>query len=1042
MANQDFSQNEKPEANYWRSFEELYADQKTLEAKKHEFLEGVTNDFNIEKNLSGLSRRKFIALLSASAALAGAGCSDYRDKGEVIPYNLKPEEVIPGKPNYYASTCNGCAQNCGIVIKTREGRPIKIDGNTDHPINKGKICAKGEASILNLYDPSRLQFPLIKQGGIFEKASWGSIDSQIKNSLDSASGSEIAVVTHRFNSPTTKKMFEEFQIKYPSAKIYAYDVYHNEIKNSAWKKCYGGDVFPLIKWDEANIILSLEGDFLGVEGNVVEQMRLFSDRKNVNDVKSFNRLYVAEGNMSLTGMNADYRFRLRPDNQLAFVLSLLNELITKKNISSPAVDANIKNIISSFSLKEFASQNGIEYKKLSHLVDDLAANRGSAIVYGGRALNEQTQIAVNLLNEVLGNTKTYRPDAVDISKSVYSSNEELKNLVSSMNSGKVKAVIHFDTNPVYHLPQDLQYEKALGKVPMVITLSESENETAYASNYVLPISHTLESWGDYNVRTGVYSLQQPVISPIYNTRQKEAILLNLISDNPQNYSEKLYLDYLKKSWQENIFPKLSSPFTFEKFWIGALHDGVITTKEEAPQSPRSGVSKFPSLWEELGMGLISHKKVAGFTVMITESYRLGDGRYANNGWLQELPHPVSKVTWDNYAAISERSAKVLGVKNNDLVEIKVGNKKVSIPVILQPGVADNFISVETGFGRKNSGVVAQEAGVNVQPFYALSENSNSPWMVTNASVSKVSGSYKVISTQDHQNFDDALTKNAHLKRDIIQEGTVLQYLKDPDFLHKNKEHHLPNMYDDFAYNDVKWGMSIDLNRCLGCGNCIAACNVENNIPVVGKDQVEKGREMMWLRIDRYYSGTPEEPKPAVQPMLCQHCDQAPCENVCPVAATQHSPDGLNQMVYNRCVGTRYCSNNCPFKVRRFNFYNFRDHFANGYYLQDSVSLMHNPEVTVRSRGVMEKCSFCIQRIMEAREEAIRVNQPLKGSDVRTACQNSCGTEAIKFGNIKDPKEEFYQYRNHKLGYYVLEELNVKPNVTYLAKLRNTHSEEV
>lgn len=1034
MADQNFLQNNNPDPNYWRSFEELYSDKKTLEAKKHEFADGVTDDFSVDKNLSGLSRRKFIALLSASAALAGAGCSDYRDKGEIIPYNVKPEEVNPGRPDYYASTCNGCVQNCGILVKTREGRPIKIDGNSDHPVNKGKVCAKGEASILNLYDPSRLQFPLIKSGGIFEKTSWENVDSKIKSSLDSASGSEIAVIAHRINSPTTKKLLEEFQIKYPSAKIYSYDVFHNEIKNSAWKKCYGGEVFPLVKWDEANIILSLEGDFLGVEGNVVEQMRLFANRKDVNNVKSFNRLYAAEGNMSLTGMNADYRFRVRPDQQLAFVLSLLNELISAKNIISTAIDANAKNLISGFLLKDFASKHGVDYKKLSLLVNDLAANRGSAIVHGGRALDEQTQIAVNLLNEVLGNTKLYHADQTDVAHTVYTSLEEFKTLVDSMNAGKVKTVIHFDANPVYHLPKDLQYEKALNKVSTVVTLSEFENETAFASTYVLPINHTLESWNDYNIRTGVYSLQQPVIAGIYKTRQKEAILLNWISTNPKNYSEKLYLDYLKSNWQQNIFPKVSSPFTFEKFWVGALHDGVITTKEKATINLSFSTASLSEVKPS--------KETSNFTILIAESYRLGDGRFSNNGWLQELPHPVSKVTWDNYAAISEKSAKALGIKNNDLVEIKYENKKVTIPAILQPGVADNFIAIETGFGRKYSGIIAEEAGVNVQPLYAASGKGNSPWILTNVSVAKVGGSHKVVSTQDHQNFDDTLTKDAHLKRDIIQEGTVLQFLKNPDFLHEGKEHHAPNMYDDFAYNDVKWGMSIDLNRCIGCGNCVASCNVENNIPVVGKEQVEKGREMMWLRIDRYYSGTPEEPKVAVQPMLCQHCDQAPCENVCPVAATQHSPDGLNQMVYNRCVGTRYCSNNCPYKVRRFNFLNFRDYVANGHYQEDSVSLMHNPEVTVRSRGVMEKCSFCIQRIMDARSEAISKNQPLKGSDVQTACQVSCGTDAIKFGNINDKKEEFYQYRNHKLGYYVLEELNIRPNVTYLAKLRNTHSEEV
>jgi len=1035
MADQQFSLNEKPDTNYWRSFEELYADAKTLEAKKHEFSDGVTDDFNLDKNLSGLSRRKFIALLSASAALAGAGCSDYRDKGEVIPYNVKPEEITPGKPNFYASTCNGCTQNCGILVKTREGRPIKIDGNPDHPVNNGKVCAKGEASILNLYDPSRLQFPQIKNGGIFEKTNWVNIDADIKSKLQASSANEIAIITHRFNSPTTKKLFEEFQKKYPTVKLYSYDVFHNGIKNSAWKKCYGNDTFPLINWADANIILSLEGDFLGVEGNVLEQMRLFSGRKNINDAKSFNRLYVAEGNMSLTGMNADYRFRVRPDHQLAFVLSIMNELIFHKNISVPAVDANARNLISAFTLNNFAAKFGLNYKKLMLLVNDLAANRGSSIVYGGRALDEQTQIAVNLLNDILGNTKLYNKEVLEVSQSVYSSKEELNALAASMNNGNIKVVIHFDVNPVYHFSSDLHYQKALEKVPTVITLSEFDNETTSLSNYVLPINNTLESWGDYTTRTGVYSLQQPVISPIYDTRQKEAVLLNWISDNPKNYSEKIYLDYLKKSWQENIFTKLSSPFTFEKFWVGALHDGVILSKEKAAVNLSFNSSAL--------LGVQSGKNEnKNFTVLLTESYRLGDGRFSNNGWLQELPHPVSKVTWDNYAAISEKSAKVLGVKNNDLVELKIGNNKVTLPAILQPGVADNFIAIESGYGRKNAGIIAEDAGVSIQPLYAASPNSNSPWLLTNVSVSKTSGSHKVVSTQDHQNFDDTLTKDAHIKREIIREGTVQKYLKEPQFLHEGKEEKALNMYEDFAYNDVKWGMAIDLNKCIGCGNCVASCNVENNIPIVGKEQVEKGREMMWLRIDRYYSGSPDEPKVAVQPMLCQHCDQAPCENVCPVAATQHSPDGLNQMVYNRCVGTRYCSNNCPYKVRRFNFLNFRDYFADAHYLQDSVSLLHNPEVTVRSRGVMEKCSFCIQRIMEAREEAIRTNQPLKGSDVRTACQNSCGTDAIKFGNIKDTNEDFYKYRNHNLGYHVLEELNVKPNVTYLAKLRNTHSEEV
>jgi len=1033
MADSTNPQNEPQDVNYWRSFEELYKDQKTLEAKKHEFAEGVTDDFDIDKNLSGLSRRKFIALLSASAALAGAGCSDYRDKGEIIPYNLKPEEVTLGRPNYYASTCNGCVQNCGTLIKTREGRPIKIQGNDEHPVNKGKICAKGEASILNLYDPSRLQFPLVNQGGFFNKATWEDVDQAVQKAL--SSNGEAAIVSHRINSPTLKRLLDEFVVKYPSAKVYVYDVFTNEIKNSAWKKCYGGESFPLLKWNEANIILALEGDFLGVDGNVIEQMKQFSDRKDVANPKAINRLYSAEGSLSITGINADYRLRVRPDKQYQFVMSLLSELVNKKNLGHSLIDASVKNVLSSFSLSKFASENSLDGKVLNYLVNDLHANRGRALVFAGRALDEQTQIAVNFLNEVLGNSALYKSESADLSQTTYSSSSDIAELVTRMKNGAVKTAIHLDCNPVYHFPQYLNYEKALKKVSLSVTLTEFENETSFNSSMVLPIHHMLESWGDYNIRTGVYSLQQPVISPIYGTRQKEAILLNWITNNPKSYSEKIYLDYLKKNWQENIYPKVSSPFSFDKFWVGALHDGIITTKEKAN-------TQFSFSSTSLSALFLRQNDNKGFTISVSESIRLGDGRYANNGWLQEIPHPVTKVTWDNYAAISEDTGKKLGIKNNDLIKVQKDEVTLILPALFQPATAENHISIETGFGRKNSGVIPEEAGFNVQPLVGMKQNTFSPWIVTNVTVTKADGHYKIVSTQDHQNFDDALTKDAYLKRGIVPTGTVSEYLKNPKFLHEGKEEKLPNMYDDFPYNNVKWGMSIDMNKCIGCGNCIASCNVENNIPVVGKEQVDIGREMMWLRLDRYYSGSPENPTVVVQPMLCQHCDQAPCENVCPVAATQHSPDGLNQMVYNRCVGTRYCSNNCPFKVRRFNFLNFRDGFKKGFYEQESVSLMHNPEVTVRSRGVMEKCSFCIQRIMDARQEAIRQNVPLKGSDVKTACQVACGTDAIKFGNINDKTEEFYKYRNHDLGYYVLEELNVKPNVTYLAKLRNTHSEEV
>lgn len=1005
---------------YWKSFKQLHNNREFIEASHKEFKKGVTDDFDPSK-LSGLSRRKFLALIGASAALAGAGCADYRDKGEIIPYTKKPEEIIPGKANYYASFLNHCKCGCGVLIKTREGRPIKIDGNPDHPLSQGKICAKCQASILGLYDPERLSAPLKKSSnGDFEKASWINADSEIRDALRNLNGKEIAIISHTINSPTTLKVLQDFSSKYENTKIYSYELFDEQVRNSAWNKCYKTAKFPLIKWDEAKIILSLEGDFLGTEGNQIENSRLFAKGRNVKNADKFNRLYVVEGNMSLTGMNADYRLRLRPDAQFEFVMSLLNE-ISKKTNNSQTGD---------HSLSSFAERYGLSREVLVNLVNDLISNRNSSIICAGSRLSEKTHIAVNYLNEILGNKNLYKNE-VDTSLHSYATIDDWKNLISSMNDEKVGAVIHFDSNPAYHLPYNLGYEKALQKVKTVISLVELENETSQLGNYVIPVNHSLECWGDAKTRNGFYSLQQPVISPIHDTRQKEAILLTWIERNTFKYKENLYHEYLKKNWRENIYPLLSTGLRFEEFWLGALHDGIAIINESNPS-----VGNFnTSILSELNSGI----KPSGFAVALKESYSIGDGRFANNGWLQELPHPVSKVTWDNYAALSQTTAKKLGVDYNDIIEISIDDRKLKIPVFIQPGSADDTITIELGYGRTKAGTIGKDTGFNANILLSSAFNI-SPFLYTSAKVSKAEGSYEIVTAQEHHSFDDELTKDAAKKRNIVREGTTEEYLTNPYFL-KGEDEKLESLYHDYSYTGVKWGMSIDQNKCIGCSECVVACTAENNIPVVGKDQVKRGREMHWIRIDRYYSGSPDEPTVSNQVMLCQHCDNAPCENVCPVAATTHSPDGLNQMVYNRCVGTRYCSNNCPYKVRRFNFYNFRDRFDDGYQLDNLFSLIYNPEVTVRSRGVMEKCTFCIQRIAEAKENAIRENRDLKGSDVKTACQEACPTNAIVFGDINDKESELSKNRNHELGYFVLEELNVRPNVTYIAKLRNTHKEK-
>ncbi len=1026
---EDKSKTEKLDTNYWRSFKDLFRDTSLIEASNHEFGDGVKDDFEPSK-LSGISRRKFLALVGASAALAGAGCSDYRSKGDIIPYNKMPEEITVGKANYYASTSTACSHGCGVLIKTREGRPIKVDGNPDHPVSKGKTCAKCQASILSLYDPERLKFPMRKsRNGGFLKSTWQHVDDEIINALNKIGNKQIAFVSQRIISPTGKKVLDDFVKQYPNTKIYSYELFDEQIRNSAWQKCYGINKFPLISWDKAKVILGLETDFLGTDGNKVETSRLYTQGREVNNLKKFNRLYVAESTLSVTGMNSDYRFRLRPDAQFEFVMCLLNE-INKNGISVPGSLP-----LGGYSLKSFAGKYSLSLKNLKQLVKDLASAKGESVIYAGRTLPENVHIAVNLLNEALGNTALYRTDSIDVDVLPLLKHEEIKELVNDMNAGNVGMIIHYDSNPVFHFPDDLGYKDALKKVPVVVSITGSQNDSSELGNYTLPLSHDFESWGDAKTRTGFYSFQQPVIDPIFSTRQKEAILLTWLKGKPVVFDEMVYHKYLMNNWQNNLYPTFNTKMTFTEFWNAGLHDGIAILEEE----PDSFGSFNSSALSELQNAVKASSK---YIVVLRESYQAGDGKFLNNGWLLELPHPVSKITWDNYAAVSHNTAKDLGIKSNDMIAIRVGDRKLEIPAFIQPGTADKTITIELGFGRKVVGIVGTGVGFNANVLRSKSAGI-SPWIYLANNVSKSGSSYHLVATMEHHMFGEALTKDAAQKRKIIQEGTVKEYQKDAHFLNTENPVKMESLYNPHEYPGVKWGMAVDLNKCVGCGDCVVACNAENNIPIVGKDQVAVSREMQWLRVDRYYSGSIDDPVTSNQIMLCQQCDNAPCENVCPVAATTHSPDGLNQMIYNRCVGTRYCSNNCPYKVRRFNFFNYRDHFKDNYQQSHLLSLVYNPEVTVRSRGVMEKCTFCIQRIMEARSNAIEEHRPLKGSDVRTACQDACNTEAIKFGDMNDKDSEFYKkYRTHELGYYVLEDVNTRPNVTYIAKLRNIESEEV
>jgi len=1047
----DFKNN-SPEAakdiNYWQSFRDLYNDPDFINEKRKEFAPGALErpDTN---SLSKFSRRKFLALLSASAAVAASGCSNFRDKGELIPYNKKPEEVTLGNPTFYASTCTGCTGACGILIKTLEGRPIKVDGNPDHPVSKGKICSIGQASVMSLYDPERLKNPVERVSRTSPKeVTWAEVDDKIIAELKKASfgNKEIALVTHSVNSPSRKKLFDDFKTVYPTSKVYSYELFSENTKNSAWEKCYGTKIYPLIKWDKAKIILSLESDFLGTEANRVEISRQFTENRDAFNGNEFNRLYSVEGNTSLTGMNADYRMILRTDAIEEFVLCLLNEFVSKQKISGFGSDAGISSKLSKYNLDQFAEKYKLSKEVLEHLISDLKKNQGSSYISAGSLLPESTHIAVNLLNEVLGNAKLYITDVSGVELIPLSTKAELEGLVSNIQSGNAAVVIHFDSNPVYHLPTDLGYAGALKNASLVITMTEGENESSEMSNYVLPINSMFESWGDFQTRNNFVSLQQPVIAPLYKTRQKEEILLTWLKGSKDAFNNEIYQQFVMDNWKSTVLSKFTVQANFMKAWYGGLNDGVVSVVPVSAAGESSSSTFKPDAFASANFKLTPG---SDFVLILTKSNSLGDGRYANNGWLQELPKPVSRVSWDNYAAISVQTSKELGLSQNDMINITTSGGSLEIPVFVQPGIAEGVISVELGYGRTVCGIVGKDVGFNANKLMTKNPALSS-WLFNDAKINKANGTYEIVSTQDQYAFDEPLYKDIQFRREIIQEGTYLQYKENPDFLHdthtlyseeETAKLKVGSINEQYKHTGVKWGMVIDLNKCIGCNECVAACSVENNIPVVGKDQAKNHRSMHWIRIDRYYSGTPEVPKASFQPMLCQHCDFAPCENVCPVAATTHSADGINGMAYNRCVGTRYCSNNCPYKVRRFNYFNFRDHFREAIQQEESFSLMANPEVTVRVRGVMEKCTFCLQRIMEERQMAIQENRMVKGSNVKTACQEACITNAIAFGDQNDESADFYKLNNSKLGYTVLEEIKVKPNITYLAKLRNVYEME-
>lgn len=999
---------------YWKSFEELVENPSYLKTLEQEFTKGTSdNDFSL-----AITRRNFMKLLGASVALATTSCR--RPVHKILPYVKQPENIKPGIAQYYASTFSLNNHSSGILVKTREGRPIKIEGNPDHPSSQGSSDTFAQASILELYDPDRKRNPTINGLSV----SWQDWDQATVSTLKNAKN--IRLLTESFTSPALRQTLQKFVQQFQNAKWVEYEPISQETARSAAKISFGNPQLPKIHLDKAKIILSINSDFLGNYESQVHLRNWAKGRKIRSTKDSMNRLYVVESFFSVTGSNSDHRLGVKPSELLSFSLQLAKILILDFHLSS---DSQIKSLFQSVSTEK---ENSFKKEFLMALAEDLVKNQRQSIVLVGHEAPLELQIVGHFINSLIG---TFSSEIIDRKTMIQSFDNGYKNirpLLSELEAKKIDVLITIGGNPLYYLPE---IKESFTHVPNIIRLSLYHDETALFSTYAAPLSHFLESWGDSQSEDGVVSLIQPTIHPLYKSRTAGEFLLSWLyhlrkdhSASPQddNHITSLWLNEIKNYWKSKIYSKRDSLVSFESFWEGVLHDGVLI---ENIKEKRSFVFNTSALEKVLS------KKQSfsnGLELKLHPSYTLLDGRFSNSGWLQELPDPVTKVTWDNVASMSSKTALKYGLKQGNIIELSIIDnssatpqvaspqddlRRVTLPVFLQPGLPEDVITTEVGYGRTAAGSVGTRVGSNT---FIFGRN----WQYTNVQLKKLYGKHKLAVTQGHHNMEG---------RPIVREATLKEYQKHPDFPKQSEHISLLTLYPQHEYKGHKWGMVIDLNSCVGCTGCIAACNAENNIPVVGKKQVYKGREIQWIRLDRYYEGNEENPAVLHQPMLCQHCENAPCEGVCPVAATTHSSEGLNQMTYNRCVGTRYCQNNCPYKVRRFNFLNYNLD------IETPQELGKNPDVTIRARGVMEKCTFCVQRINDAKTLSTLIGQNrLSDGEVKTACQQSCPTEAIVFGDLNDSNSQVSKLSKLSHGYHVLEDLNTRSSITYLAKIRNPH----
>jgi len=1011
---------------YWQNFGELNNSEAFQQQAKDEFREALPFESAGIADATTPRRDflKYIGFSTAAAAIA-AGCEVPLKK--VIPYVNKPVDMVPGVSDYYATTYISGSDVVPVVAKVRDGRPIKLEGNELSSVTKGGTSARVQASVLDLYDTARLRFPMADGK---EVSSLEAFDKMVGDGL---AGSTVVLLTPTITSPTGKKIIAEFLAKYPGSRHVQYDGISYSGMLEANEASYGKRAIPSYHFEKAKVLVSLSADFLGTWLNAVEYQRGYSSLRKVNEKNpEMSKHYQFESMISMTGANADERFTHKPSESGSVAAALLSA-VNGQAVSG--VSASVK-------------------KGIEKAAAELLANKGAALVVSG-SNNKNIQLLVNAINEAIGaNGTTINWSAPLLTKQGIDS--DMATLVTDMDAGKVGSLLIYDANPSYDYFDAARFSAAIKKVKTSVSFNERMDETTLLCKYVLPANHYLESWGDAELKPGYFAMMQPTINPLFKTRQWQDSLLKWSGNNSA------YHDYFKNYWVSTLGG--------EQGYDTALMNGV-----SEPATASTGAGSFNSAAASAATAALSTPKKGGkYELVLYQKPVMGDGRQANNPWLLETPDPITRATWDNYVIISPALGKeLLGVDISDrkqsdtfevhpdkpVLKIKVGNNEpVLLPALIIPGIEANTIAIAVGYGRNPaSGRAAVGAGKNV---YQLAVGGD--WNIPDVAIEVTSDKYKVAQGQTHSSYEGRV--------EVVKEMKLEDFKKSPlEILEDRNKELLPfgglenytkegTIYPYYDKPGIKWGMSIDLNSCFGCGACVVACTAENNVAVVGKSEVLRFHDMAWLRIDRYFSGDPANPdtiQTIFQPMLCQHCDNAPCENVCPVGATNHSSEGLNQMAYNRCVGTRYCANNCPYKVRRFNWadYTGADSFPNNQdqqtvgHLDDAVHMMNddltrmviNPDVVVRSRGVIEKCSFCVQRLQDGKLKAKKENRTLTDSDAKTACQQACAADSIVFGNVNNKDSEISTVRRenqHRL-FYSLEQLHTLPNVNYLAKIRNT-----